>query len=44
VLFAEYNKNDQDEEDQMDRGCGTNGGRRGMHIGYLWESQKEGDY
>jgi hypothetical protein len=24
----------------MGRVCSTNGGRRGMHIGYLWASQK----
>jgi hypothetical protein len=25
----------------MGRACRTNGGRRGMHIGYWWEIQKE---
>jgi hypothetical protein len=25
----------------MGGACSTNGGRRGMHIGYWWESQKE---
>jgi hypothetical protein len=24
----------------MDRACSTNGGRRGMHVGYWWESQR----
>jgi hypothetical protein len=24
--------------------CSTNGGRRGMHIEYWWESQKERDH
>jgi hypothetical protein len=28
----------------MGRVCSTNGGRRGMHIGHWWESQKERDY
>jgi hypothetical protein len=28
----------------MDRTFGTNVGRRGMHIGYWWESQMERDH
>jgi hypothetical protein len=32
---------DQVKEDEMGRACSTNWGRRGMHIGYWWESQKE---
>jgi hypothetical protein len=27
----------------MDGACSTNERRRGMHIGYWWESQKERD-
>jgi hypothetical protein len=27
----------------MGRACSTNGDRKGMHIGYWWESQKERD-
>jgi hypothetical protein len=34
---------DQMKEDEMGRACSTNMGRRGMHIGYWWESQKERD-
>jgi hypothetical protein len=30
-------------EDEMGRACSTKG-RREMHIGYWWESQKERDY
>jgi hypothetical protein len=26
----------------MSGACSTNGGRRGMHIGYLWESRPLG--
>jgi hypothetical protein len=32
------------KEDEMGRACTTNGGRRGMHIRYWWESQKERDH
>jgi hypothetical protein len=28
----------------MGRACSSTNGRRGMHIGYWWESQKERDY
>jgi hypothetical protein len=28
---------------EMGRACSTNGGIRGMHIGYWWEIQKEKD-
>jgi hypothetical protein len=28
----------------MGRACSTNGWRRGMHIGYSWERQKEIDH
>jgi hypothetical protein len=34
----------QVKEDEMGRACSTKGGRRGMHIGYWWESQKERDH
>jgi hypothetical protein len=30
--------------EQMSRACSTIEGRRGMHIGYCWEIQKEGDH
>jgi hypothetical protein len=33
---------DQVKEDEMDRACSTKGG--GMHIGFWWEIQKEGDH
>jgi hypothetical protein len=33
-----------DEGDEMGRACSTNGGRRRMHVGYWWESQKERDH
>jgi hypothetical protein len=32
---------DQVKDDEMGMACSTNGGRRGMHIGYWWESQKK---
>jgi hypothetical protein len=38
------NYNDQVKEVKKGRACITNGGRRGMHVGYLWESQKERDH
>jgi hypothetical protein len=44
VLFAKYNYNDQVKEGEMGRASSTNGGKRGMHIGYWWESQKEMDH
>jgi hypothetical protein len=28
----------------MGRACSTNVGKGGMHIGYWWESRKEGDH
>jgi hypothetical protein len=31
-------------EDEMGRTCSTNGGRRGMHIGYQCDRQKERDH
>jgi hypothetical protein len=34
-------QNDQVKEDDMGGACSTNGGRRGMHIGYWWESQQD---
>jgi hypothetical protein len=36
--------NDQVKEDEMGRACSNNGGRRGMHIVYWWESQKKRDH
>jgi hypothetical protein len=39
-----YNCNDEVKEDEMGRSCSTNGARRGMHIGYCWESQKVRDH
>jgi hypothetical protein len=36
--------NDQVKEDQMGRTCSTNGRRRGMHIGYWWDNQKEREH
>jgi hypothetical protein len=41
VFFAKYNQNGRVQEDVMGRTRSTWGGRRGMHIGFLWESQKE---
>jgi hypothetical protein len=32
------------KEDEMGKECSTNTGRRGIHIGYWWESQKERDH
>jgi hypothetical protein len=31
-------------KDEVGRACSTNAGRRGMYIGYWWESQKEIDH
>jgi hypothetical protein len=28
-------------EDELDRACSTNGGRRGMNVGYWRENQEE---
>jgi hypothetical protein len=35
-----HNEELQVEEDEMGRACSTKRRRRGMHIGYWWESQK----
>jgi hypothetical protein len=40
-MRGQDNYNDQAKEDEMGRECSTNGERRGMHIEYWWESQKE---
>jgi hypothetical protein len=42
ALFTKYNKNNE-VEDEMGGACNTNGGRRGMHIGYWWGSQSKRD-
>jgi hypothetical protein len=42
VLFTNHNYS-QVKEDEMSRACRSKG-RRGMHIGYWWVSQKERDY
>jgi hypothetical protein len=35
---------DQVKENEMGGACSTNVGRRGMHVGYWWDSQKERDH
>jgi hypothetical protein len=42
-FFAKYNYNDQVKEGEMGRACKHEWGRRGMHVGFWWKSQKEGD-
>jgi hypothetical protein len=42
LISNKYNYSDQVKEDAMGKACNTNW-RRGMHIGYSWESQKERD-
>jgi hypothetical protein len=37
IFFSKYNYSAQFKEDKVDRACSTNG-RRGMHVGYWWES------
>jgi hypothetical protein len=32
------------KEDELGSVCSTNGGRKGTHIGYWWESQRERDH
>jgi hypothetical protein len=36
-LFAKCNYNDEVKDDEMGRACST-------HVGFWWESQKEGDH
>jgi hypothetical protein len=36
-------RNDDVKEDEMSRECSRNGEKK-MHIGFCWESQKEGDH
>jgi hypothetical protein len=35
---------DQAKEDEISRACSRHGGRKGMHGGFWWESQKERDH
>jgi hypothetical protein len=41
--LLQVKSNEQDKENEMGRGCSTDGGG-GMHIAYWCESQKERDH
>jgi hypothetical protein len=43
VLFAKYDQNNQVNGDEMDRGYSIHG-VKGIHVGFWWENQKEGDH